>query len=126
MRQRILGFSSDEVDIVDHKGSIDEKHDVVGDEVDIGVLVVEGVAIDKYEGVVGIVDDKGEIGVGEKHDIVGGHGVDTGGEVGIGVLGVDVEVLGLATATFSVKLHMRRIPSTGCSTNEFIPPIPPP
>ena len=104
----------------------EEKHDEVGDESNVGVLVIEDVAIDRYEGEVGIVDDECEIGVGEKHDIVGGHGVDTGGEVGIGVLGVDVEVLGLATATFSVKLHMRRIPSTGCSTNEFIPPTPPP
>ena len=127
MRQRILGLNSDEVDIVDDEGSIDEKHDIVGDEVSVGVLVIEDVAIERYDvvvgiGVVGMVDDKGEIIVGEKHDIVGEHGVGNGEEVDMEVLEVDIEVLELDDGAFSVKLHMRRIPSIGCSANELNPP----
>ena len=95
MRQRILGLSSDEVDIVDDEGKIDEKHDTVGEEVYVGALEIEDVAIDRYDvvfciGVVGMVDDKGERVVGEKHDFVGEHGVYTGEEVDMEVLEVDI------------------------------------
>ena len=78
----------------------------------MNVLEVE--ATDRYEGVVDIVDDKGEIRAGEKHGTAGDKG-DNKGEVEIEVY-VDVEV-GIDVSVAGVNDDNRRI---HCS----LPPLP--